>query len=173
MPTPSSSSTAYASPADMKTRYDVRVLQELCSDSDTRISIGGLDTNERLLAALADASGLVESACFAGKAYQPTDLAALTGVSLAYLKRLVCDLAMGCLFLARPDRKGEPPKSTELALERLEQMRRGEMVFGLREQQGAGLLDCHIEPASEVEARKGIVVEMGRFFSRRNNRLHG
>lgn len=173
MPTPSSASTAYASAADMAARYDVRTLGQLCSDTGTPISSGSLSSSERMTAALAGASGMVEAAVTAAGTYAPADLAALTGVSLAYLKDLVCALALGRLFLARPDREGKAPEACKLAVEELTRLRQGEWSLGLVEQRDAGKISVDEETSADVEARNGIVVECQRLFSRRNNRLHG
>lgn len=116
---------------------------------------------------------MVEAAVTTGGQYTAADLNALTGMSQSLLKRLVCDLAMGMLWLARPDREGQTPKSFEVALEILESIRKGEKAFGLLEQQAASRLDTEVESERYVTGRHGIVVEAQRFFSRRNNRLHG
>jgi hypothetical protein len=173
VPTPASSVTAFASPADIKNRYDWRTLGDLCSDAGVKLTSNQLDSSSRLLECLNDASGMVEAAVTTGGQYTAADLNALTGMSQSLLKRLVCDLAMGMLWLARPDREGQTPKSFEVALEILESIRKGEKAFGLLEQQAASRLDTEVESERYVTGRHGIVVEAQRFFSRRNNRLHG
>lgn len=171
MPTPSSSSTAYASSSDMTARYDVRTLCQLVSDTETAASPASLGANTRLSTCLLDASGMVEAAALAARTYTPDDLAALDGAGLAYLKRLVCDLAMGLLYLARPDPELEPPKTYELAMEALDKIRKGELVFGLLEQQQAGVLQHTVETSRNVDDRNGLIVEADRYFSTRMNRL--
>lgn len=170
MPTPSSSATSYASASDMLVRYDDRTVRDLCSDTGSRTSSGSIATNTRLLAALLGASGLIEAAVTAAATYKPEDLQALTGASLAYLKDLVCALALGRLFLARPDIEGKLPESYKQAMEELSRLRAGEWAFGLLEQRQAGLMDVQTESASDVENRRGIVVTAQRLFARRNNR---
>lgn len=179
----SSSTYSFATPADMMLRYDARTIGDLCSDAGTKLTTSQLTTSTRLLAVLRDASGMVEAAVMVGGQYSKDDLDVLSGniapgilnvTNAAYLlKRLVCDLAMGMLFLARPDREGQVPKSYEMALEMLEQLRKGERTFGLVSQQDAQKLAVEVEPERDVTNRAGIVVEAGRFFSKRNNRLHG
>jgi phage gp36-like protein len=156
----------------MVARFDVRALQQLTSDTDSPTVSGSLASNDRMLAVLADASGMVEAACSVAGQYLPADLQALTGVSLSFLKRLVCDLAMGLLILARPGLQMDTPEAYERALETLKELRQGELVFGLIQQQDAGHLDVDVEPRRDVELRNGIVVESARYFGVRNNRLH-
>jgi hypothetical protein len=97
-------------------RHDWRTIDQLASDAeasnyrphpDPEQAKAALAQSARVLACLKDASGMVESAVAHGDAYTVEQLAALQGVSLSLLKRLVCDLAIGLLFLSRPDRKGE------------------------------------------------------------------
>lgn len=176
-PTPSSAPSAYASSADLTARYDARTVCELASDTTTPVTPGALATNAAVAAALSSASGMVEAAVFAGGAYTPDDMAALVDVSnatvgKAYLKKIVCDLAMGLLWMRRPD-KGQLPPNYVRAEETLEEIRKGVKVFGLLAQQetGAGA-EAVVEPASDVERRAGVVWEAGRLFGTRNNRLH-
>jgi len=165
MPTPRSSSSAYATPDDMAARYDARTLCDLCSDTGSRLAPTALASSPRLLQILMDASGEVEAAAFVAGAYSPGDLAAMAGTaSGALLARLVCDLAMGMLFDARPDREGAAPKYAEAAEKKLEALRKGQRVFGLAAQQDAGV-------ASARDAGRGRLVEtMGRFFFGRGGR---
>jgi hypothetical protein len=171
MPTPSSSATSYASVADLVARVDVRVLQELASNDETPVATGSLASNTKVLTALLGASGEVESACFVGKQYLPIDLAALTGASLAYLKDIVCALALGRLFvMGRPDRKGEPPRSVDDAREVLQQLYRSERVFGLLEQQKAALLSHVVDSPQDVDDRRDPTSVAARFFGTRISR---
>lgn len=170
MSTASSSSTAYASSADLIARYDKRAIRQLASDTETEVLDADLPTNTRVLACLNDASGMVEAAVTQAACYSLADLAALTGVGLAFLKRLVCDLTMGLLFLARPDREGAPPKAYDAALQTLQDLQDGKRVFGLVEAKEAGRMDVNVETAQDVESRNGVVVMADRFFSTRGNR---
>lgn len=172
MATARSSSTGYADSDDLIARYDVRTIREYASDEDARVTAGSLSTNDRVTAALLGASGEVEAAVTIGGRYIPDDLDDLTGSSLAFLKDLVCALAMGRLFLSRPDRKGEPPQSVKDAREMLVALSEGAMVFGLVENQDAGKVDVETETAAVVEARNGVVYVASPYFGRRNNRRH-
>lgn len=171
MPTASSSSTAYASSSDLSARFDVRTLRQLASDTGTPVEEAALSANTRLSTALLAASGMVEAACTAGKRYAPADLAALTGASAAYLKDIVCDLAMGRLWMARPAETGELPKCYTEAQKTLKDLRSGFLVFGLVEQQEAGNMEAVREYAADVDERDMVTTQAGRFFGRRANKV--
>lgn len=177
MPTTSSSASAYASAADMLLRYDARSIGDLCTRTDppVRVTPTNLLTDTVLAEALKDASGMVEAAVMTGQQHSPAALAALAAsdtVGARFLKRLVCDLTMGLLFLGRPDRTGEVPASYVRAEEVLQEIRSGQQVFGLLDQQeAAGAAKVTVETPSQVEDRRGVVFTAGRYFGRRNNRL--
>ncbi len=135
--TPLSSLTPYASPQDLLERYDVRTVGELASDTGIPLTAQQMKTSARILAAILDASGALESACIVGNRYTPHDLQSLTGASANFCKMLVCDLAMGRLVMARPT-KDETPQFYTMALQWLERLRLGERIFGLQETADAG-----------------------------------
>lgn len=123
---------AYATVADMRERFDERTLSELVSDSGAAVDLADLNTDTNALTALDDASGIVEAALIVGGRYTAAQLAALTGNSLALLKRIVCQLAASQLEQRRfdfdPDRY---ERFTAWALEQLDKLRRGENLFNL------------------------------------------
>lgn len=174
MATPSSAATAYATTADWSKRHDVRVLAQLASDTDYPIGedAASLAASARLSTCLRGASGEVEAACMAGRRYTPEILAQLTGVSLEFLKDIVCNQALIRLYRARPDVLGPvPPLYTEYQ-QQLARLNSGEWVFGIIESQKASNISNHVERASEVEARNLVVVQARRMFGRRGNRLN-
>lgn len=132
-----SSPTPYASPADFLSRYDVNVTGQLTSDSGQQNSATELLTDPDLITALMDASGDVEAACLVAGRYQPTDLQALTGVSLNYLKRITCALAAQYLVERRWSIEGYMPQY-EQALAALDQLRNGLQIFAYAEVAAAG-----------------------------------
>ena len=123
----------------MEDRFDTNVLKDLVSDTGTAAT--SLSGNARLEAALADASGLVNTAISCPvSAYTVAELTALTGDDLAYLKRIVCSLAMAYLLGRRPEKYGEDFKAmTEGAQETLAAIRRGEMVFNVESAKKGGI----------------------------------
>ena len=130
---------AYATAADLSARFDERVLKDLASDDGTPVSNLAADAN--VTAALADASGLINTAIGSPAShYTTTELAALTGDALAYLKRITCSLAMAYLLGRRPEKYGDDYKQiTEHAMEVIDQLRRGLFVFNITEAKSAGL----------------------------------
>jgi phage gp36-like protein len=131
---------SYATPADLRQRYDVRTLGDLASDDDHRVHEIDIDDNDNILTALADASGEIDAALLQGERYTKADLEALTGESLSLLKRICCQLAYWYLWERRTwtddDRYEMARDRGRKALERL---RRGEVVFDLDHAKDAGL----------------------------------
>jgi len=87
---------AYATPTDLSARFDEAIIKDLASD--TGDPVDNITTDTKVLAALDDASGRIESACTVSRLYSPDDLAGLTGNTLALLKRITCELAMAYLM---------------------------------------------------------------------------
>lgn len=141
---------AYATADDIANYKDARRLGDLVSDDGTRVAAGSLSGNAKLEAALEAASGEVESAVFVGERYSTADLSGLTGNSLAYLKKIVCDIAYAILW----ERKAEAdPELRADAIERsqrhLKMLRSGERIFDVDEAKDAGL--PKLVQASRVE----------------------
>lgn len=170
MSTPNSGSTAYATTAQLSSRYDQRTLGDLASDTGTRVPANQLSTSQPILDALQDAAGMIEAACSVGNRYTPADLLTLTGNGAAFLTRLNCDLAIGLLFQRRPD-KGDPPKQVETAWRLLDALEAGHMVFGLLEAAEAGQPTDVVETSQDVYNRNGVAVQMSKYFGRRVNTL--
>lgn len=138
---------SYAAPSDLYSRYDTRILADLVNDDDTRLGSNtsvslmqaALATNQVILNMLADATGLVNSACLVGERYSVANLQALTDVDQQYLIRVVCDLAFGMLAIRRgvfqPDRY---PQYLE-ANETLVRLRQGEAIFNVGGEGAAGV----------------------------------
>jgi phage gp36-like protein len=134
--------SAYATPADFIERYDVRPTGDLVADDGVAIPPSELDTNTKLLTALEDASGEIEAALMAGGRYSTQQLTGLTGNSLAYLKRLTCELARIDLLERRMElgNADEFTKFTKLTYDKLERLRKGENLFNLPEVVSANLV---------------------------------
>src|SRR5579859_2315948 len=136
MSTVISDTTAYATSADLTARYDVRDVCQWVSDTTAPVSQGSLATNAVVTALLADASGMVEAALLAVDRYSATDLQNLItagGNSANFLKRLVCDLAIGQLIERRPYLDRDIPPAYLRALEWLEDLRNGKRIFAFQE----------------------------------------
>lgn len=179
MPTPISSATPYATAAQLLTRFDVRVVADLCSDDDAesplpaQLKDATTTAGAKLYAALQDASGDVEAACFVGERYTAADLVALTGNGAATLMRLVTTLALDYLYQRRCDPGYQASIEVQKAQRFLGALADGERIFGLQEQAGAGLLSIETEAAATVAARDLVTLQANRFFGTRANRRTG
>ena len=127
------SATSYASASDLMNHHDAGAIGDYAKDG-AQLTPNQILTSTVVSASLLWASGLLESACVAGGRYTPTDLAALTGASAAYLKGIVCDLA----FFKLACRRGRPDVSKTCpgyqdAMEALKALRMGETIFGFQE----------------------------------------
>jgi hypothetical protein len=147
--TPDSSSSSYLTPAELLERYDARLVCQYVSDTGVPDDSTQILTDPNLLAILADASAMVESAALVGGRYRPGDLQALTATNngtLRYIggglvKRLVANLAMGLLRQRRGMRDDQPFPPYEDALRQLELLRKGETIFPFLEAEEAGQIE--------------------------------
>jgi phage gp36-like protein len=122
---------SYATPTDIKARFDARVIGDLVGDVGTRVDATGLNTDTVLQACLDDASGAIDAALLSGQRYIPTDLAGLTGSSAKHLVRITCDVAMMYLADRRvyAKRNETVEKIVERSLTYLKQLASGEDLF--------------------------------------------
>lgn len=91
--------TQYASPSNLLSRYDARLIGDLASDNNVPVSLPALLTNQRVLDALADASATIDAAVRKGNRYTPAQMAALESSAAQLVMRLACDQAL--IFLKR------------------------------------------------------------------------
>ncbi len=137
--------TAYASVADMFSRYDVRTIANLCSDHGQTETATTLANNRMLRVALHDASGDIESALTTAGRYTVADLSGLTGNSLSKLKNVTCQIAMSNLMERRPSSSANKLKEAlELRESILERLRNGTNIFNLPDTVDAGLPDYNL-----------------------------
>lgn len=180
--TPLSSSTTLLSASEYLKRVDPRTIADLVSqdgDAVGRQEDGSIDLNVLaadavLAAALVDASGDVEAAAMKGARYTPADLAAIVATQSAArgrLWRMVARLTTGLLYEQRPEGKTRPPAYVERALEQLQELRDGVMIFGTVETADAQTMEATTETSRDVEARNGITFQSRRFFGLRSNRI--
>jgi phage gp36-like protein len=164
--TPSSSSSAYATVADLLARYDRRVVADLARDENERPSPAALETDARVLAALADASGEIEAACLKGGRYSAADLAALTGMSKKLLTRLTCRIALWLLYEGRDPSADLPPWAAK-GQEVLAQLATGERIFAFVETVEAGVIGTVERQETDAQDEDRLVRRAERFFGPR------
>lgn len=123
---------AYADTDDLLARFDQRVLGDLASVDGEQVTPAALAADPRVLAALDDASGEIDSAVRVAGRYTADDLAGLTGTGLAHLKRITCDIAFWLLI----DRRclvnivaDEADRRNRIYREHLKDLREGREIF--------------------------------------------
>ena len=123
---------SYADADDLTARFDWRIIADLASDSGTQVEESALGGNEKVAAALDDASGRIDAALSVAQVYTAADLAGLSGNSLAMLKRITCELAMLFLIGRRQEKllDGSLPPMEQKAEDYLDRLRKGERLFG-------------------------------------------
>jgi hypothetical protein len=174
--TPNNSAASLLPILEFLKRKDVRTVGDFCSDTDARATQTQLtqtsppsQPNLNLQACLDDAQAIVEAFCLKGNRYQPTDLAALTGVGLTLLYRILADLAEECMYERRPDKKRPQSAQFDRAHMFLDMLASGQMIFGFVEVQAAGELTAKHETWGDVYRRNLAVVQCERFFGHRGN----
>lgn len=116
---------------DLLARSDRRDVAELAVDSDAAVDDVAVATHTNVLQALEDAEGEVIANLLAGGRYTVTQLQELEGSALAFLKRMICEIAMLHLYRRRPSWKPEILEAyTKLAEMYLRRLSKGDAIFG-------------------------------------------
>jgi len=171
-----SRSTAYISPAEFLKRADPRIVVKLCTDDIANpATTASLTTNDYLLAALRDASGLLESAVLLGERYSVDDLTSLANPSsqtnaTGLFYRILSDIAMAHLYELRPEMAPSPSMSAriERASRWLDELSNGRKIFGLQEVAEAGHMDHQEVDADDTDRFHGQVQVANRLYGRRS-----
>lgn len=164
--------TAFATPADMLVRYDVRTLGDLCSDGRGRIQEAELASNSILTALLNEATGQVKAAVLRGDRYKVEDLDALTGESKAYLSGLTCRIAFWLLWQRKPytdeQQRLEAKKGSD---ESLELLQNGSHVFEIDTAIDAGVPYVETVTRTDISNNWALVADQcrPRFFPARRS----
>ncbi len=161
---------AYAASTDLTARYDANMVADLASDDGTPVA--DLAADAKVQAALDDASGQIDAAVTVARVYSTTNLAALTGNSLALLKRITCDLAMYYLMARRPEKYGKNlSEFYEKADAYLESLRKGNRVFAVEANLDAGLPTIDGPGASDYQRLNLLPDRTKNFYPARGSRL--
>lgn len=149
---------AYASSSDLVARFDARTIGQLVSDTGQAVAQGSLSSDTKLAAALDDASGEIDAALMQGQRYSAADLTALTGNSLAYLKRICCQIAMARLWERRPylDEEGAE-KALNMARQALDRLRKGENLFAVEDNLAASTPEVVTPTVTSIESLNLVV----------------
>lgn len=167
MSTSRSNSTAYADADDLLVYHDARSVGQLLLDDGTMAAVGQIQASDTVTDHLKAASGLVEAAALRGERYTPTDLGTtLSGVSADLLKKMVCELAFWSLY-ARRNPTAEMSPSALWAFNMLDQLEKGERIFGFDEHAEAGNPDNGFMTQSEWDTLGLASDQADRFFGQR------
>lgn len=173
--TDASNPTSYLPLAEFTSRVDVSLVGNLLATPDSNgnaptIPVSEWATNATLLAALLDASGLVESAALAKKMYTADDLAHLGGVSLGLFYRILTDVALAYLFDNRME--AQPTPGLQMRIERstrwLDQLAAGEKIFSTAEAADAGVSTFSEISEDDQRGREGINRTCRRLMGKRS-----
>lgn len=165
--------------AEFLRRVSRATVAQLAADEDEAgdvvpVAFAALPANENVLAALKDASGLLESAAFVGERYSPDDLEALAAAdgtnAQALLFRIITDFAWVLLWERRPNKNVEPPPSLDRSQAFLEQLSQGRRIFGFQEAAEAGRIGHEVVTREEVEERNGVTYQARRWLGTRADR---
>lgn len=163
-----SSHAPFATPADLISYRDVRVLGDLVNDDDTRATSVQLATHPVILKALNAASAMIEIAVYRGNRYTRADLQQLqasiadadgTGITVAaeVIRQLTCDIAFWILVKRRkPDVNPRSLTGIPEALATLEGLRLGEALFPFLETVEAEQID--IAPFDDMITKSTYVL---------------
>lgn len=169
--TPDSSSTSFATPAELIQFRDWRKMAEWISDDGT------IPTQVTFLASpivsqcLLAETGEIETAASVGARYRREDLAALSGAALVKLKQLCCDICFGILARRRlATIQTREISGLEEAYDLLEKLKMGERIFPYIEVEDAGNMDTTDVVSNYDYNNPPISIRAERFFGWRNGR---
>jgi len=191
-------SGAYCSPEEFLVRFDLRTVADLLGDNGKRFGVNAagptptdpdpvlVAANLTLIALLQDASGMVEMACTKGARYDPTDLWKIYNapyeVDQATGRRkpntnirntlitIVAGIAMWFLTTRRPNPNIPISPRCQMAMQLLDRIAIGELVFGTVDAQQAGLPEAKYLTVDDQNVMNLATFRAERYFGRRNNR---
>lgn len=163
----------YATGEDLIECFDVTLVGDLAQDCREEQDPCVVPKLPIVAKFLEQASGSIEVALMAGGRYRPEHLMQLTGVHLAFLKRMVCTVAMAMLFKRRAS-----PAYLDIAKQfqdeadgYLKALRTGERLFDIEENKSASTIELQSIQAVEIENLNLLPSRMSNYFPRSNTRV--
>lgn len=170
--TNASSDEPYLTPTEFADSVDWNLLAQLFGSGAEPLTKAQVIADPRVLRSLKEASGQIEAACFVGRRYDREALASLSGVSRAYMNRIVCNLAVIFCYGYRDGMA--PPEGVllryEEATRELERLRLGESIFSFAEHAEAGLPSTSRIPDRDLDAWISATPPYRRFLGDRAER---
>lgn len=133
---------AYVTAEEFIARFDKRIVGDLASVDGVRVTPAALESDERIITVLEDASGEVDAAVKVGNRYTADNLAGLTGNGLQYLKKIVSDIAFYLLIdrrLLNRVTAEEADRRFTVYRAHLKDLRTGLQIFDVEAAKDAGL----------------------------------
>lgn len=150
---------AYATGDDLALRYDIDWVGDLATDNRETLSRGAVATHPAVLVALDGASGQVQAALIQGGQYSVEDLSTLNGVNAAYLRDLVCGLAIIRLWERRSEAVPDNAETIQAKWWGLiEKLEKGGNIFDLPAQVDATIVDHAGPTAVQLQNRNDMTV---------------
>lgn len=162
---------AYATAAQLLSRYDSRRVAELNSDTGTAVTpTDPVSVSSPVGAALYDASAMLDSALQSGRRYSRTALATLVADADASkgspIVRMVCDIAMARLLMRRGLPAGEIDRQVpgyKDALTWMQRLANGEDVLDIAANLDAGLPEAALTDVWDVKLTSNFNGMFGRW----------
>jgi hypothetical protein len=156
---------ARATGAELVARYDIRLIGDFATDEGEPLDPAAVPTHPNVIVALEDATGEFEAAVLSGDRYTLAQLDSLAGNTRNHMVRIICSIAMCCLFDRRPEIESETTKAIrERADKFIKALNNGDNILGIAEIVEAGTIkDVHIS-AVEVDNRNLLPSRMNRYF---------
>lgn len=157
---------AYVTPAIMLTYYDNRILGDLCSDVNVRVTPTGLLTDPNLAQAISTGAGIINAAILVGQRYTITQVMALTGDDAALIQWLNAALAY-CRLRSRRATKYDDIQDCKDAAAMITALENGQAVLNIAANLEAGLPQSGF-PSLTIYAQTNLMRDhANRYFPQR------
>ena len=154
---------SYATPADLMLRFDANLLGMLVNDNSQQLTPVQINSDAATLAALQDATGIIESALYVAYKYTAADMLHLSANSASLLKRLCCDYAIVMLCQRRGYDYHDKYPMLDLSVELVQKLRFGERVLDFADNKQAGLAAVS-RPSVIQQQQAGLVTTNTNIF---------